>query len=213
MSMPSECACCRARFIKFRLLEDLSQGDYRQKAKVLAFWDGEDPTVEGQDFYVYNLVTETVNDEQPTEFQGPIAWAYSAPSGTTGYAILDEQNKIAQGLSAVSDPPNYRIVELPMQGETRAFELKDSLEKFSGQAVDAYWRRWDPAANNGMGGFVGTPDCEVFQVADLRQVGYEGSPGAMGAAEMRIGDNGPIGVICDMACPGDEQPECSEHYS
>jgi len=209
--MPSsECPCCKARFIKFRLLADLSTTDYRQQAKVLAFWDGEDPTVEGVTFYVYNLVVKTENDDQPTEDQGPTEWAYAAPEGTTGYAILDEQNKIAGSGETVVDPPTYRIVEIPAAPlEIRAFELKEELTQFSGAKVQAYWRKWDPSANNGMGGFVGSPDCEVFYVADLREVGYVGVPGAKGAAEMRMGDDGPIGVICDLCCPGDEMPECA----
>ena len=139
--MSTECTCCKARFVKFRLLQDLSTADYRQEAKVLAYWDGENPVGEGETFYVYNLVTKTQNDEQPPENQGPSEWAYAAPAGATGYAILDDQNTIVDGgdeeEQETAEPPNYRIVE--MAAATMGFAtLIANLE--TGKAAEARLR-------------------------------------------------------------------------
>lgn len=106
----SNCGCCRARFIQFKLLADLTTRDSRQQAKVLAYWEGGNPNPADGVVYVYNLRTQAANDEQPPSQQAPTEWAYAARSGATGYAVLDEQNEMPG--QAADTPPAYRIVEL-----------------------------------------------------------------------------------------------------
>jgi len=90
---------------------------------------------------------------------------------------------------------------------TVAIELAEELTALSGDEVDAYVRNWDPSANSGWGGYV--VDCSTtLKVADRRNVGYYGVAGAQGAVEIRLCNNGRIGVLVDLCCPGDEQSEC-----
>ena len=105
---------------------------------------------------------------------------------------------------------NQRSRRARYQGATRytvAIELAETLTAFSGDEVDAYIRNWDPTANSGWGGYVA--DCNTtIKVADRRNVGYSGVAGAQGAVEIRLCNNGRLGVIVDLCCPGDEQSEC-----
>jgi len=89
------------------------------------------------------------------------------------------------------------------------FELAQDLPQWlSHQSGQTVWR-WacrrdlDPSANNGDGGYV-TNNNVHFKVADLDETGWFGEIGAKGVAELKLADNGLIGIILDMVCP----PEC-----
>ncbi|MEX1026467.1 MAG: hypothetical protein WD049_00445 [Candidatus Paceibacterota bacterium] len=97
-----DCACCKARFVKFRLTEEITRDDHRQEAQVEAFWDGDDPTPSEGSFYVYNVCCEEAYGEC-------VEWGYQGPSESVGYAVLDDQNE-----SSGAEPEEcfYRIIEL-----------------------------------------------------------------------------------------------------
>jgi hypothetical protein len=213
MSPTGSCACCKARFIKFRLLGAITRSDYRQVAKVLAFWDGDNPEVANETFYVYNLVLTTDNDDQPTEDQGPSQWAYAADDGTTGYAILDEENKIA-GLDSnsnpiVIDPPNYRIVEIPATVNVRRFILRSDLEE--GQTAVAEMQVLVPGTlqlmNTGIFFCVFDPFCEFHGAQDsawgyaLRIRDTPDSSGSPPAGSTNPTSGEVIWEIARLTCP------------
>jgi hypothetical protein len=95
------------------------------------------------------------------------------------------------------------------QHDVRNFELKDALAQFSDQEVDAYPRYWDPTLHGGWGGFITICDEDlVFKVADWNEEGHTAGIGGRGKCHMYQSNNGLIGVIFDLCCPGDEQVSC-----
>lgn len=90
------------------------------------------------------------------------------------------------------------------------FELGETLPQWSSTPVLAYRRVWDPSLNSGWGGFA--TDCDQsFQVADWGLVGVFGIAGANGWAEVRRSDNGNVGIIRGLVCPG--ECACGTDYS
>lgn len=94
-----DCGCCKARFIKFRLCDDLRTSDRRQRAEVLAYWDGENPAPDVscssvEELFVYNLARDVDT------------YYFSAPADSVGYAVLDDQTEIDGDLCV------YRILVL-----------------------------------------------------------------------------------------------------
>ena len=94
-SAETNCECCKARFIKFKLNAELTRSTRRQTATVVDFWDGTDPTPVEGDFFVYNL---EVGEDQ---------YCFEAEADSCGYAILDNQND-----SGDEDACYYRIITL-----------------------------------------------------------------------------------------------------
>jgi hypothetical protein len=111
MTSNPNCGCCKARFIKFILCDEITAHDSRQRALVLEYWDGENPALgaacppdDENAFYVYNMC------RQEDDYEGCLEYSFSAPKDAVGYAVLDEQT----GLEGESC--NYRIVTLTSVG-------------------------------------------------------------------------------------------------
>lgn len=90
--------CCFARFIRFKLTDDLDIETPKQKAEVLEFWQGSNPVEDdSEDFYVHNL---------PSNVGG---FCFEAEKGVVGLAILDDQTV---PLGSTEDSCFYRIMTL-----------------------------------------------------------------------------------------------------
>jgi len=129
-------------------------------------------------------------EDDPDKFAGNEAWE-GDPDLSAGDLVYCK--RIEEDLHVLSWP--YAVA---------AFELKDDLPPLNvaedNQPVEAYKRDWVPSAHSGWGGFTKNEET-IFMVADWRKVGYYGSAGANGAAEIRHCENGVIGVVCDLGCP------------
>ncbi len=202
MPIPQDCACCKAELIIFELTENMavaedpdSEDGIRRRhgqadAKVLGFYRGETP-----------VDTDLPEEEQTVEIHDTFGLFSLPEKGTRGVAAYND----------VDD--RYELISLaPLV--TRAFRLQTELAKYSDEGATAEWLRWNPADHEGYGGFESLDPAETFTVFDWRRVGYEGDAGTYGAAEMRWADgqieggyqSEPllVGVICDLACPGDD---------
>ncbi len=132
-----------------------------------------------------------------------------------GHDILNVSNGGAEGIyvgrkiQAFWDNQRGTFVCGPLQLEIRNFELKEALGQFTDDEVDAYPRYWNPSLNGGWGRLVTQcSDNLIFKVADKNEEGHTAGVGGTGKCHMYQSDNGPIGVIFDLCCPGDEQGTC-----
>lgn len=120
--------------------------------------------------------------------------------------VLEYKNRVHRHPPRHPEPEDPVVQDIPFL-EVVNFELKQAVVFQTENVADAYRRNWDSSLNDGWGGFV--TDCDdVIQVADLNGEGHEAGVGGRGKAHMYDSDNGPIGVIFDLCCPGDEQPTC-----
>lgn len=73
----------KARFIKFKLSEDITCNDESEGATVLAFWNGRDPDPESTGIIVWNLASTIESGK----------YKFAAPNNSVGYAVWDEKEE------------------------------------------------------------------------------------------------------------------------
>lgn len=129
-----------------------------------------------------------------------------AKTSTGPPADLDEE--VEELFTTEGKAVNWMFIDFP--GEQVCFELAETLSKLSGSKALAYIRVWNPSAKSGDGDYV-VDCCQEIYVADRKNVGYYGIAGAQGSCTLMWGENGPLGVIDDLCCSGDEQGECDDY--
>jgi hypothetical protein len=103
----------------------------------------------------------------------------------------------------------FEVVALANRTTWRV-QLAEDLSQWATAPVLAYRRCFHPSANAGYGGYVTDP-WQTIYIADWSEIGYFGfvAEGATGVVELHQSDNGRVGVLKDLRCPGECTCEAS----
>ena len=123
-------------------------------------------------------------------------------------ASATTQRRMAAAIRRVEEQPAGQhgpkpsALHTPQPDEEEAFELTEEIPEVH-PAADEYAaliRDWDPTQNAGKGAYV--TGATTIVVRDIREIGYHGASGHVGACKIRYTSTGTrFGEIIDMECP------------